>query len=236
MRTKVILSIAALAAGVATSMAQSNVYSLNIVGYINVALPNANNALANQLNKGTPQNRADQVIPYSDTDSIQIWNGVSFTSYFMDSGSSTGWSDAGGGEVQLVNLPVLAPGKGFFYGKNSTITNITFVGEVALGTNNVTITSSPRFSMLGSPIPYSGLIRTVNANNQIGCPVPDANDVQKWSVNHWVASYADSGSSTGWTDAGGGEVPEPTLAVGEGFFYENNSGAPITWTQILNNP
>ena len=38
MRTKALLCAAALAAGTAASMAQSNVYSLNIVGYVNVPL------------------------------------------------------------------------------------------------------------------------------------------------------------------------------------------------------
>jgi len=36
MRNKNIVLCRTLAAGVATSMAQSNVYSLNVVGYVNV--------------------------------------------------------------------------------------------------------------------------------------------------------------------------------------------------------
>src|SRR5438309_1368093 len=53
MRTKTLLSLAALlAAGVATSMAQSNVYSLNVVGYYNVVVPPNTKELlvGNQLN------------------------------------------------------------------------------------------------------------------------------------------------------------------------------------------
>src|SRR4051812_11081510 len=50
MRTKALLCAAGiLAAGAATSMAQSNVYSLNVVGYVNVSLTNGFNMVANQL-------------------------------------------------------------------------------------------------------------------------------------------------------------------------------------------
>src|SRR2546421_1894502 len=59
MRTKTLVCAAALAAGALTSWAQSNVYSLNVVGYVNVVFPpgqftvfanplnNANNAISN---------------------------------------------------------------------------------------------------------------------------------------------------------------------------------------------
>src|SRR5438105_1084126 len=50
MRTKTLLGLAVLTAGVATSMAQSNVYSLNVVGYYNVVAPaNVKIMLGNQL-------------------------------------------------------------------------------------------------------------------------------------------------------------------------------------------
>src|ERR1700674_3452751 len=53
MRTKTLICAAALlAAGVATSMAQSNVYSLNVVGYVNVPTTGGGffNMIANPLN------------------------------------------------------------------------------------------------------------------------------------------------------------------------------------------
>src|SRR6266403_950334 len=50
MRTKALLCAAGLlAAGAFTAMAQSNVYSLNVVGYVNVSLTNGFTLLANQL-------------------------------------------------------------------------------------------------------------------------------------------------------------------------------------------
>ena len=114
MRTKLLAAAALLAAGVATSMAQSNVYSLNIVGYVNVPVAGTLTAMSNPLRAGTAGavDRADQVIPYSDGDSIQVWSGVSWTAYTMDSLSGTGWTD-GSSDVPLASLPVLGSGKGF---------------------------------------------------------------------------------------------------------------------------
>ncbi len=53
MRIKALLCAAALAAGAVSSMAQSNVYSLNIVGYVNVPLVTGFNLIANPLDNGT---------------------------------------------------------------------------------------------------------------------------------------------------------------------------------------
>lgn len=53
MRTKtLLLSAAAVAAGVASLKAQSNVYSLNVVGYVNVNLPAGFNMIQNPLDDG----------------------------------------------------------------------------------------------------------------------------------------------------------------------------------------
>lgn len=226
MRTKSLLAAAAvIAAGVASSMAQSNVYSLNIVGYYNVPVGGLT-ALANSLKKGTPTDRLDQVIPYSDGDNIQVWNGAAWDTWSMDSLSSTGYLDPLGNEAALTALPVLGAGKGFFYGNNTGITNITFVGEVRTGTNNVAVPLG--LSPLGSPLPLGGTVATTLSLN-----VQDGDNIQKWNGASWDTYSRDSLSGTTWLDPLGNEGPEPTLNVGQGFFYGNNVGS-FNWTQILN--
>jgi len=224
--------MAALAAGVATSMAQ-NVYSLNIVGYYNVPVNGALTAIGAQLLAGTPQNRMDQIGIYNDGDNFNLFNGVGFKEYDMDSGSPTGWTDPStGNPIALTDLPILAPGKGFFYGKAGGVTNLTFVGTVATGTNNVNITSG--LQMYSSMIPYSGNITTTNASNSINCPVPDGSAVQIYNGVGFTETDRDSGSPTGWTDAAsGGPTTEPQIKVGQGFFI-NNAAAPVNWQQVLN--
>jgi hypothetical protein len=218
-----------LGAGIAHS-------SLNIVGYYNVPLAPGQvlTAMTCSLLAGTPANRADLIIPYSVGDSIKVWAGTNFKEYAMDSGSSTGWSDpATGLEVAVTSLPRLVPGSGFFYTRRSAVTNITIVGRVPTGTNRVTIPSG--LSLLGSPIPYSGLISTIDPNNKIGCPVPDGGSIHEWNGMRWVETDRDSASSTDWSDpATGAEAPEPVLKVGQGFFLGNNGPGPIIWEQVLN--
>jgi hypothetical protein len=228
MRTKTTLAAAAiLAAGLVSSMAQANVYSLNIVGYYNVPLGGLT-ALANSLQTGTPANRADQVIPVSDGDNIQIWTGSSWATWTMDSASSTGWLNPAGADAPLTSLPILGPGVGFFYGNNTAgKTNITFVGDVRTGTNTVALPVG--LNAAGSPLPYDGLVRTGPLNLQVG----DGDNIQKWTGSAWAVYTRDSGEPTGWTDPSGAGGPEPTLTVGQGFFYGNTT-VPNTWTQILN--
>jgi hypothetical protein len=229
MRTKLLAAAALLAAGVATSMAQSNVYSLNIVGYVNVTTPGSITAMSNPLRAGTAGavDRADQVIPYADGNNIQLWTGVSWSLYAMDSLSGTGWVDGNGADVPLASLPVLGGGKGFLYGNNIGTPTVTFVGEVRTGTNNVNIVGG--LNALGSPLPLAGKIQTGAPNLQ----VQDGDNVQFWTGTSWQFFGRDSLSGTGWVDGGGADTAEPSLTVGQGFFYGNNVG-PFNWQQILN--
>src|ERR1051325_7668433 len=76
MRTKTLVCAAIRAAGLASSMAQSNVYSLNVVGYYNVVIPGGTKVmLANQLN--TTNNTLAGVLPgpYADGTTFFYFNG-----------------------------------------------------------------------------------------------------------------------------------------------------------------
>jgi hypothetical protein len=210
-------------------MAQSNVYSLNIVGYVNITPGGSLTAMSNPLRAGAGAtlDRADAVIPYADGNNIQVWTGVGWNLYAMDSLSGTGWVDGNGADVALASLPVLGPGKGFFYGNNIGTPTITLVGEVRTGTNNVAIPSG--LSGLGSPLPLAGKISTGAPNLQ----VQDGDNVQFWSGTGWTLYGRDSLAGTGWVDGNGADTAEPSLTVGQGFFYGNNVG-PFNWQQILN--
>jgi len=227
MRTKTTLAAAAiLAAGLVSSMAQANVYSLNIVGYYNVPVPNGLTAVANSLRAaaGTPeQDRADKVIPFVDGDNIQVWSGSSWALWTMDSASTTLWVNPLGADAPLASLPVLGPGKGFFYGKNGAATNVTFVGDVRTGTNVVTL--SLGLTPSGSALPYGGLVTSPTG---INLQVQDGDNIQLWTGTSWLVSTRDAAEPTGWTPGA-----EPSLSVGQGFFYGNNIGS-FNWTQILN--
>src|SRR5690348_15250407 len=86
MRTKALLCAAALlAAGVATSMAQSNVYSLNVVGYVNVRMNQGLTMIANPLDAGN--NTVSNVFKNVDPNNhytILSWDGASFQPNDLD--------------------------------------------------------------------------------------------------------------------------------------------------------
>src|SRR5436190_21345401 len=129
MRTKTLAVCAAvLAAGAVSSMAQSNVFSQNIVGYANVVIAPGNNIYSNPFNHPT-NNSADLVLnhaaiadaggnPGLDSFFVNTWNGHGFNSVYFEqdftsantSGAVTnGWATDSSGAAQGIP-PTLAPG------------------------------------------------------------------------------------------------------------------------------
>ena len=151
MRTKtLLLSAVALAAGVLASQAQSNVYSANIVGYVNAT--NAANQyvlLANPLDNGT--NDITGLLPSAPNGAqvLVLQGGV------LQSSSKTKgvWSQDF----------VVTPGTGFFFKSPNDGTN-TFVGNVAGPSNNI-VAPAGITVLVGSPIPFSGTLSDQGTNN-----------------------------------------------------------------------
>src|SRR5262249_54013841 len=131
MRTKTLLCAAALAAGVVSTMAQSNVYSLNVVGYVNVPTKGGGNfnMLANPLNN--TNNALGTIFAgfAQDGDQIYRWNSTiqdldgTIPTYSSFSGT---WTPSA----------TLAPGEGYFYLNAGVDKTNTFVGEVIQGSYN----------------------------------------------------------------------------------------------------
>jgi hypothetical protein len=256
---------ALLAAGVSASMAQSNVYSLNIAGYINssYSVPitaGKSSLIANQLNAGgsTNRNRADAVFgipannPY-DGDAISLWvPGVvgHFDKFLFDIGSTpTGMDDGNGNPLaDFVNLPTLVPGVAFFYqqsGSFPAITNITFVGEILTpnSTNFYTnhFAASPAVTMRASVLPLAGAI----SSGPPGMPYREGDALSFWGYVGAVGKYTKYIMDTGaiptlWTDGDGNPIAEPAVTVGQGFFIDVSgdvTGLPaFDWIQKLTNP
>jgi hypothetical protein len=208
MRTKALLSMAALAAGALTSMAQ--VYSANIVGYYNVTCPVGFTMTANQL-QASPDNTVVSLFPNM-PDNVEVWgwNGVSFapnTSY----GGQT-WDD---------NSQTFNPGDGMFiHNVGGSSLTVTFVGQVPTGTLTKTLGGSPTFTLSGSIVPQAGNLETeMNLH-------PNQND-EVWFWNG--VSYApDTFYDVGTWDA------DPIVTVGQGWFYKNNAAITVTWTRTFN--
>jgi len=224
MRTKTLLiAAAALVAGVVSSEAQ--VYSANIVGYVNVTVPAASYVLmANPLTTGNDV--LTNVIPPGSvpntTTKAYIYSGGSFGgAYTM---RAAGWSPS------AATVPT-APGDGFFI-QNTAATpiTITFTGNVLLGTNKLQTTTG--YNLIGSQVPVSGLVQTT-----LGLPAVNTDYVYEWNAALGVGGAYEPKATrhaTSWSPAEPNIGTNTLEGVAEGFFYFSSQG-PV-WTNILNNP
>jgi hypothetical protein len=235
MRTKALLSVAAIAASAISAMAQGNVYSLNIVGYATVSVAPGYNLLANPLTAGVT-NGANEIMPIIDGETILTWNGKGFDQVNYDSGATPvpGWVTAAGAPSQPPSLP---PGKGFFFfNPNTAASNFTFVGQVVPnpgGTNNANhLPLAPGYSLIGSPLPASVALIT---NTPVSLPVIDGMSILQWNGKAYVTTIYDSGAPTPPWVQGNGTTPTnaPPYNIGGGFFFFNPNSTAGTWTQSL---
>jgi hypothetical protein len=224
MRTKALLSVAAIAASAITAMAQSNVYSLNIVGYATVSLPSGYSLLANPLSAGTT-NGANELGLQIPSEQILTWNGSGFNYVSYDPGFG-GWIDA---NFAPSTPPSLPPGTGFFFFNPGASTNITFVGQVVPGPSSTnSLTLPPGYSLVGSPLPAN--VADVSAA-PVSLPLIPSMQILTWNGNGYVYSSYDPGFG-GWIDANFAPKTAPSYAIGQGFFFFN-PGATAQWKQSL---
>jgi hypothetical protein len=220
MRTKALLCAAALAAGAATSMAQ-NVYSLNVVGYINLTLQPGFNLIANQLDAdGTMTNNfVTNVIG-----TTNLINGSAIYSYSVAAGGF-GVANLTRGvwkqDVADANA-ALAPGQGVFvYNNGPTPVTITTVGQVIQGTNTIPLVAG--FQIVSSIAPIAGdLVTNLNYT-------PTAGDTV-----YYFDPIAQGYTSWQWTSRSGGKwvgSTRPYLNVSDAIFLQ-----PVVntnWTQTF---
>lgn len=215
MRTKsLLLSAAALVAGALSVQAQSNVYSVNVVGYVNVQTPAGQFALlANPLDNGT--NNLTSLLPnVPNGTQVQKWTGSGFQIASKNPPLGA-WN---------TNL-VIPPGTGFFIRTPSAQTN-TFVGSVVIGygqTNSLALPGGV-FSLVGSPVPISGSLTNVGNNAlNINSALGNGSQIQVWNGTGFQIASKNPPFGNWNTNL--------LISVGQGFFVRPN--AATTWTQAL---
>jgi len=202
--------------------AQSNVYSLNVVGYYNVTLLPGWNLLANQLIQ-TNNNANFVLFPPPAADGSLLCRFNPSTQSFYEPGTyfdGAGWSGPlGDPNDPGLNLPL---GEGFFVW--TPVTWIaTFAGEVPQGTLSNPLPA--KYSLKASMVPQAGAL-----GSDLGFPPIDNADVYFFLSP--VQSYTDAFTylaGYGWFDPhGGAGLGGPIENVGAGFFLRN-PGPATTW-------
>jgi hypothetical protein len=202
MRTQALLGLAVIAASAITATAQ-NVYSLNVVGYYNIACPpNQLVMIANQLN--TANNTIGSLLPSVPAGSqLYKYNG-GYTSYNFDDIENAWLPDANA---------TLNPGEGAFF-KAAAATTVTFVGEVMQGslTNTLPVNA---LAMRSSMVPQAGGVSSV-----LGL-TGEAGD-QLYTYSNGYTSYNFDDIEMNWLPS------EPQIKVGEAFFIKKASTSTAT--------
>ncbi len=201
-------------------MAQ-NVYSLNVVGYVNIPLIEGFQLIANQLDfDGTGTNNTTvnvlgtNTVPVGTT--VYTWSGTKYNIASLAKSKT--------GVVAWNATNTLAPGEGAWVnvptgGLTGTSSNLTTVGQVDQGALvNTHVPAAGGYSLVSSMIPLAGGLQTVlgYSNPQVG------DQVYQWSITqgkYVINSFTKSKTGVlAWTPA------EPSIAVGEGFWLNSQAG------------
>jgi hypothetical protein len=211
MRTKALLGLAALAVGLSTSVAQ-NVYSLNVVGYVNVTLQ-ANKAHLLSI----PLAPVDGNFNITNTIILDSGDGTQdFSELFAWAG--TAWSSPATWFTGAWDTPmVVSNGVAYFLLANANST-LTFVGQVPQGALAYNIPVG--VSTLANQVPVTGPFPGATVGN-------DFDEIFTW--NQASQSWASPATyfSGAWDSA---DPNGPVLNPGQGAFYLN-TGAAIPFTQ-----
>jgi len=229
MRTKTLLLAAVLsAAGIASSLAQ--VYSVNVVGYINLTNYPGLNLITAQL-KGTNQNVntiLGSTTPALPANSLLFtWDaaGQKFANAQIAGGDGK-WYDPASGALSTATVN---PGQSFFINNIGTAPVVmTLVGEVPTGPTVVSVVNALGF--YGDPAPVSQNIVTN------GFPVGDNDllftwDVARQTYNNALIGAGPSPGPQGWYDATTGTLATVAPAVGQGFVVNRISGPTTSWNR-----
>jgi hypothetical protein len=220
MRKTLLIAAAALAGSVISSHAQ--VYSQNIVGYINVPLTTGYTALANQLDfDGTGTNNTVATVFGTNLvagSTVLAWETAS-SSYVP-----AGWVNSKGvvkwtGNTNAISAALNA-GQGVFV-QSPSANSLTLVGTVLQGSNVISLATG--YNLVSSVAPIAGDLVT-----NLGYAPSVGDNVLLWSAtsqSYTPYGYVNSKGTLKWTPS------SPQIAVGQSFFIQ--AAAAKTWTNTF---
>ena len=210
-----------MAASLASSMAQ-NVYSLNVVGYVNVTCLPGFNPISNPLDAtmgGTVAN-GNYITNILATGIPNGCTLAQFNTATIQYGSASTYSTRTSTWGSPFNMP---PGLGVMF-HNIATTNVvlTFTGQVEQGSYTVgTLTGPNAFTLMGSPVPLGGDV--TNLTTYLGLAAGNGDIIQTFNTSsiQWSGSSSYSTRTSKWNNA-------LTINPGQGFMYHSVT-ATKTW-------
>jgi len=239
MRTKTMLLTAAMVAAGALSSVAQNVYSVNVVGYINLTLTNGFNLIsvplsASSTDINTVLTNQTPPIPGDGASFLYTWNAgaQTFASAAYADGAGLWWNDS---SYDALDTRQILPGQGVFIKvANGPSVTLTLVGTVPQGTNSITETKG--YSFIGDPAPVS----QDPASN--GLSVATSDFIYTWNPQTkgynpaiYGLSAADGATTypTWWNDSSFDIQVQFVPTVGQGWVYHNGTPANETWTRVF---
>jgi hypothetical protein len=192
-------------AGIIAASAQ--VYSVNVVGYINVDVPTGFSMIANQLDSGN--NTVGSLMP-SVPDNTTLFKFNPTTGAYVANTFEFGeWGDP---------TMTLNPGEGaFIQNLSGALFKALFVGEVKQGALSTPLVKG--FQIVSSQVPQAGAVDSI-----LGF-VPEEGDTV-YRFNNATGAYSAATYEFG-------EWVAPVLNVGEAFFLDKQ-GDGTAWTRTFN--
>jgi len=217
MSKTLLIAAAALAGSVISSQAQ--VYSQNIVGYINVPLTTGYTALANQLDyDGTGTNNTVASVFGTNLLAgtlVLAWEPASagYTSAsWLNSKGTLKWTGDTNSISEALNV-----GGGVFV-QSPASNNVTLVGTVIQGTNLIALAAG--YNLVSPVAPVAGGVTTT-----LGFTPVVGDNLLTWSPatqGYTLYSFLNSKGTLKWSPS------EPQITVGESVFIDAVSAT--TWT------
>lgn len=192
---------------------QTNVYSVNAVGYVQVAFTPGYTFSCNPLH--TTNDTVAGLFPGApDSSAVYVWD-LDAQRFSAPSVFHNGWSS---------NYS-LAMGKGFVFYTPTPFTN-TFVGEVLQGHLVNPIAGNNRLSLIGSLVPQSASL------NVLGLPGSDGDSVYlPKSPTQPLSDAYSYFAGYGWFDPTGiSDTNGPAISVGSCFFMQH-AGPDTNWVR-----
>ena len=156
----------------------------------------------------------------SDADSLEVWTGTGYKTYYLRADATAGnhWRKSGERKATTDEIP---EGDGaFFHNVADHAVTLTISGEVSPADSVYTV--YPGYNLMANPFPTSLSFRNFVVDGATaGTSVSDADSIEVWTGNGYKTYYlrADATAGNHWRKSGERKETTDTIDPYTGFFY-----------------